>query len=69
MKCPYCKQEMEKGYIKSSQFIHWGKERKLGFVREDLKLAKRSWMGFFEGYFVESHYCSCCRKIFADVEQ
>ena len=69
MRCPYCREEMEKGYIKSSQYIHWGKERKLGFIPDDLKLIKRNWMGFFEGHFAEAHYCSRCKKIIMDVEQ
>lgn len=63
MKCPYCGKEMEKGFLKSSHPIHWGEEKALGFVRKDLRLAKVSLEGFFEGYFVESYSCSECKKI------
>ena len=30
MRCPYCLAEMQKGYVKSSQGIHWGPEKELG---------------------------------------
>jgi len=39
MKCPYCSDEMEKGYIKSSRFIHWGTENELGLCPDDITLS------------------------------
>ena len=68
MKCPYCNHEMEHGYIKSSQRMYWGKEEKLGFLPDDIKLTKNFWNGFFEGNFVESHHCSHCKKIVISLE-
>ena len=69
MKCPFCNEEMEKGYIKSSHLIHWGKDRKLGFFpNDDLKLVKRGRMGFVRGHFAEAHYCGSCRKIIVELE-
>ncbi|MBE6020967.1 MAG: hypothetical protein E7228_04375 [Clostridiales bacterium] len=68
MECPYCKEEMEKGYIKSSHFIHWGKEKKLKLIHDDIKLVKNTAAGFFEGNFVESYYCSSCNKIIVSLD-
>ena len=63
MNCPYCNKEMDLGYLKSSHFIHWGKDQTLGFLPNDLKLTKLSLEGMLKGNFVESHYCSNCKKI------
>ena len=63
MKCPYCNEEMERGYLKSSQRIHWGKEKALGFLPDDIKLTKDFWKGFFEGFYVEAYHCRHCGKI------
>ena len=68
MKCPYCKEEMELGYIKSSQRMHWGKEQTLGFLPNDIKLTKGFWEGFFHGYFVDAHHCRHCGKIVISLE-
>ena len=69
MKCPYCAKEMERGFLKSSRFIHWGKERKLGFLPDDLKLTRNNLDAFFKGYFVESYYCDACRKIVVSAQE
>ena len=64
MNCPYCSKEMDIGYIKSSHYIHWGKERALGYYPEDLKFNKKQFLsGFFEGFFVKAYRCEACRKI------
>ena len=63
MTCPFCNEELEKGYIKSSHAIQWGPVRELGLVNGDIVLAKPSVKGIFEGLFVESHCCNKCRKI------
>ena len=68
MKCPYCNEEMEKGYIKSSHLIHWGKEKNLGPGSNDINLINRSLGGFFKGNFVESNYCGCCNKIIISLD-
>lgn len=68
MKCPYCEKEMEKGYIKSSHFIHWGKEEKLGWVRDDIKLVKNSWQALWSGFFAEAYHCETCKKIILSLE-
>ena len=64
MICPYCHREMETGYMKSSHFIHWGKDKSLGFIPDDIKLTKgQFFQAFFEGYFVKSYHCSTCNQI------
>ena len=72
MKCPYCNEEMEKGYIKSSQFIHWGKEHELGLGPDDITLSpnglKEGVKAFFKGHFVEAHRCSRCNKLIVELE-
>lgn len=72
MKCPYCNEEMESGYIKSSHFIHWGKEKELGLLLDDIKLSpnglKEGIKSFFEGHFVEAYRCSGCNKIIIELE-
>lgn len=68
MQCPFCGEEMERGYLKSSQRIHWGKEQKLGFIPDDIHLTKNFWQGFFEGNFVEAYYCKQCKKMIISCE-
>ena len=68
MKCPYCGKELESGFLKSSRWIHWGKERALGFVRKDIRVTKNGLDGFFEGHFAEAQYCSACQKIIASIQ-
>lgn len=68
MNCPYCNEEMEHGYIKSSQCMHWGKEKALGYFPKDMKLTKNFWKGFFEGNFVEAYHCRHCEKIVISLE-
>jgi len=60
MMCPYCNQEMEAGYLKSSQFMRWGTERRLGYLPDDVKLNKQPLIGFFEGFFTKSFHCKSC---------
>lgn len=64
MICPCCNTEMNVGYLKSSHYIHWGKEKSLGFIPDDIKLTKgQRFQGFFEGFYVKSYHCSTCNQI------
>ena len=47
MTCPFCNEELEKGYIKSSHAIQWGPVRELGLVNGDIVLAKPSFLKDF----------------------
>lgn len=63
MKCAYCNEEMEFGYIKSSHLIRWGKAKELGYLPHDIMLVKNTWKNLFKGHFVEAHHCNNCNKI------
>lgn len=73
MKCPYCNEEMEKGYIRSSHYMFWGKEKELGLDVNDIRLSHRSVKefakGFFKGFFVESYHCGKCNKIIVSLDE
>lgn len=69
MRCPYCNEEMENGYIKSSHLMYWGKEKELGFILEDIKLVKNFWKGILKGNFVNASHCSRCNKIIISLDE
>ena len=69
MQCPYCKNEMEVGYLKSSHFIQWGKEKRLGFLPQDIKLTKTGLETLFNGFFVKSYHCGACEKIVVSLDE
>lgn len=63
MKCPYCNEEMRKGYIQSARPIFWGeKKHKISFVPnsdEEFTISG----GFLTGGTTESYYCIKCKKL------
>lgn len=63
MYCPYCNEEMEKGYIQSPrQKIFWSEEKKKIFIIPsglDITLSK----GIISTPAVESYICQKCKKI------
>jgi len=69
MKCSCCNTEMEKGYLKSSHGMHWGPDRELGSVRDDIHLAKAGWKELSEGVFVESYCCRNCGTIIVPLKK
>ena len=69
MKCSYCCAEMKKGYLKSSHGMHWGPDRELGSVRDDIHLAKAGWKEMSEGVFVESYCCRNCGTIIVPLKK
>ena len=68
MNCPFCNKDMKKGFLKSSHYMHWGEEKSLGFLPHDLKLTRFSLEAMLKGNFVESYYCSECKKIIVSIE-
>ena len=72
MKCPYCNNDMVKGYLKSSRRLFWGREDALDPLEEnEVKLSKgfaKALKGFFVGFAAESYYCRHCKKIITSVE-
>ncbi|WP_313130634.1 PF20097 family protein [Anaerocolumna sp.] len=67
MKCPYCTNEMEEGYIPSDRYsLKWisKKEKsKLPFLNKRIKLNSLS-----EEPSVDAFYCSTCEKIIIDLK-
>lgn len=70
MKCPYCGEEMERGYIKSGRSIYWGKDELVDpiYYPNDIKINKFSLGDLFRGYSVEAYHCSSCKKIVVSYE-
>ena len=68
MNCPYCNNEMQKGYIPStSGLARWyenGERRKLLVNNSGIRLSNHS---AFEKQVIESYHCKTCRKIIIDV--
>ena len=69
MKCPYCNKEMEKGYFKNGHITRWGKTKKFGFSRDDIKITKDTLRGAFVGYCIEAHYCRNCKKFIVPFDE
>lgn len=63
MQCPYCNEEMKKGYIQSPrQQIFWGEEKRKILIiplGDDISLSQ----GTFNTPYVESYCCLKCKKI------
>ncbi len=67
MECPYCKQEMKKGYLKGDgrQKVRWQEEGKKTSLADKFagaglpEVAKYS-MGAF---LLPGEYCTCCKKL------
>lgn len=67
MECPYCKQEMKKGYLKGDgrQKVRWqeeGKKNSLGdkFARGGLPEAVKYSLVTFQ---LPGEYCKSCKKL------
>ena len=71
MECPYCKKEMEKGFINGSNNVRWYPE---GAAIDDLwpenegavLLAKTGWVTSAKA---ESYYCADCRTVITPVPE
>lgn len=70
MKCPYCGEEMESGFIKSGRSIYWGKDEMVDpiYYPNDIKVNKFSLGDLFRGCTVEAYHCSSCKKIVVSYE-
>lgn len=71
MKCPYCENEMEKGYINTDGlYIAWRKEKfesaKVKKNDDGIQLAKQ----FVSACNLDNAYCcKLCKKIILDFEE
>lgn len=67
-KCPYCKGEMEQGYIQCRDSIWWAKKKHFsaalsGLCKTSVRLAANE---FFSEAAVEAYLCRLCKKIVID---
>ena len=68
MKCPYCNEEMENGYLKSNHTIRWGKDIEMGLITDDIRVNKFNWREIFGGCVVDTYYCKDCKKMIVPLE-
>ncbi|WP_317856258.1 PF20097 family protein [Chakrabartyella piscis] len=64
MKCPYCNQEMEKGYVQSSHGVFWSKKKHKAMFqpntgKDEFFIAHPTMCGAYK----EADYCPNCEKI------
>lgn len=68
MKCPYCKQPMQQGYLQSGQGFIWSPEKKedifIASKETDINFRESIW----KGCYAESWYCADCKKLITEVE-
>lgn len=72
MICPYCKRELQSGYIKSTHHLVWSTDKDLGFVNEesgDIRLTYTYWKGLLNGFSVESHLCPDCKIVITPIQK
>ena len=69
-KCPYCNEEMERGYIQCRDSVLWCTKKRLvaalppvGGTSIDLALEEG---GIFSGFAAEAYNCIKCKKIIID---
>ena len=65
MNCPYCRKEMEKGYIDQTDVFHhlqwYPADRELGFFKSKKRNVRLSYCGS-----VKAYRCEDCKKILID---
>ena len=69
MKCPYCKKEMELGFIQSPQEISWKKGDKkplIGRAQFHKGSVIISELSFLKGSAVTAFLCRECKKVIID---
>jgi len=66
-RCPYCGEDMKRGYIRSSHMMHWEPEKESGYTGKKIRLTKPTWKSMVEGILVESFYCEICRKMILSI--
>lgn len=58
MRCPFCNNEMQKGYLQSSRGIIWGpRKKRWSFIASYEDEFTVNYGGLF-GCFVDGHFCS-----------
>ena len=68
MECPYCKGEMEQGWITSSQVLYWATKGHLSYYDpECIRLEEKNPRPFTEaGCYLTAWYCRSCNLLLAN---
>lgn len=67
MDCPYCSEEMDRGYIQSAQSIFWSKKKKKIFFSPRQSAGDISIAGGFGGSTQQAFVCPKCDKVIIDM--
>ena len=68
MKCPYCKKEMDLGFIQCRDGLHWTPKRQFVAALSALGKGSVSLENGAGGNTVFAHRCASCNKIIIDCE-
>ena len=72
MECPYCKKEMEKGFILGGNHIRWypeGADTMMMFPEEEGAVRLNATGGVVTAPKAESYYCSNCHMVITPVPE
>ena len=72
MECPYCKKEMEKGFILGGNHIRWypeGADTMMMFPEEEGAVRLNATGGLVTSAKAESWYCADCRMVITPVPE
>ncbi|MBE6918928.1 MAG: hypothetical protein E7469_04535 [Ruminococcaceae bacterium] len=72
MECPYCKKEMEKGFIFGGNHIRWypeGADTMLMFPEEEGAVRLNGTGGLVTSAKAESGYCADCRVVITPIPE
>ncbi len=62
MECPYCKNEMRKGFVQSAREIFFSERERVLFYRSHPKLEKDIRIAnLWNEYAAPAHYCDACQ--------
>ncbi len=67
MKCPYCGEEMQHGYLKSVKPFSWSPEKEIHLFniprKGEFDVSNNGW----DSCYTEADFCPKCEKIILDV--
>lgn len=65
MRCPYCNEEMEQGYLQTMQRIAWTKKiHKISLLPKDGEVLLEN--NTFKGANFQAYICKQCKKVLFD---
>ncbi|MEA5085575.1 MAG: PF20097 family protein [Lachnospiraceae bacterium] len=69
MKCPYCNEEMELGYLQSSHSMFWGAEKHKHMFRPSAKKGELAMAINLWGCYVETYLCKKCNVMISPLNK